>query len=350
MAPPLIQKAKAAAKKKQAEVKGSGWKAEVVKDEDGLFQDLSHWKEQYEPQKEKKEKKEDSAFKKEQKAKVAAKVKSKLLGKITTGISAKLIQIVLEVTSKILEKVEQQSLSENQEISCLANSFKGLVLTFRFSKKKSEAQFSYLRQLACARLTTLLQKVMQVESKWVETQSQLTSLIQNNQSEVKSITLKLIADTVGSANTRVEEFVESKLPQVEQGIAIVSLGVEEMTGQNVPVVPFDLSKNDDTKALKDNQVDQFIIFLQDLIVSQMDPLMEEVTHAISDLFEKIGQVVKMHSAEIDEKTQKELSGQVENVYLNLVAAVEMKVKDMVTVLDAMMDKSGEDEEDESSEE
>jgi hypothetical protein len=349
MVPPLIQKAKAAAKKKQV----SAWKAEVVKDEDGQFQDFTHWKQQYEPQKEKKEKKEDSAFKKEQKAKVAAKVKSKVLGKITTGISAKLVQIILEVTSKMLEKVEEESLSKNQEISSLANNFKGLVLTFRFSSKKSEAQFRYLRQLACARLTTLLQKVMQDESKWAEVQSQLTSLIRNSQSEVKSITLTLIADTVGSANTRAEEFAESKLPQVEQGIAMVSLGAEQITGQKAPVVPLDLQKNGDVKALKDNQVDQFIIFLQDLIVSQMDPLMEEVTVAINDIFGNIGQVVKnleSASTEIDEGAQKELSGQVESVYLNLVAAVEMKVKDMVTVLEAMMDKSGEEEDDANSEE
>jgi hypothetical protein len=348
MAPPLIKKAKAVAKKKQAEVKGGAWKAEVVKDEDGQFQDFSHWKQQYEP---KKEKKEDSDFKKERKAKVGAKLKSKVLGKLTTGISAKLVQIILEVISKIFEKVEQESLSKNQDISSLANNFKGIVLTFRFSKKKSEAQFKYLRQLACARLTTLLQKVMQVESKWVEIQSQLTSLIRNSQSQVKSITLTLIADSVGSANTLAEEFAESKLPQVEQGIATVSLGAEQITGQKAPAVPLDLSKKDDVKALKDNQVDQFIIFLQDLIVGQMDPLMEQVTLAINDIFGKMGQAVKhleSGSAEIDEGTQKELSGQVESLYLNLVDAVEMKVKEMVTVLEAMMDKSGDDDEDDDA--
>ena len=87
-----------------------------------------------------------------------------------------------------------------------------------------------------------------------------------------------------------------------------------------------------------------------MIVSQMDPLMEELTLAINDIFGKIGQVVKIRSAEIDEATEKELSGQVERVYFNLVAAVETKVKDMVSVLDAMMDKSEEEEDDSNSEE
>jgi hypothetical protein len=350
--PSLIQKAKAAAKKKHVEVKGSTWKAEVVKDEDGQFQDFSHWKQQYEPQKEKKEKKEDSAFKKQQKAKVAAKAKSKVLDRLTTGISTKLVQIILEVTSKLLEKVEHESHGKNQEISSLANNFKGLVLTFRFSKKKTEAQFRYLRQLGCARLATLLQ-AMQVDSNWVDIQSQLTSHIRNSQSEVKSITLTLLADTVGSANSRAEEFAESKLPEIEQGVAMASLGAEKITGKKTPVVPLDLQKKDEVKALKDNQVNQFIIFLQDMIVSKMDPLMNELTLAINDIFGKIGQVVKNlddASAEIDEGTQEELSGQVESVHLNLVDAVEMKVKDMMTVLEGMMDTSGEEDDDANGEE
>jgi hypothetical protein len=357
MAPPLIEKVKAAAKKKQAEVKGSAWKEQVVNNNDGQFQDFSHWKQQYEQQP-RKEKKEDSAFVKEKKANVAANVKSKVLEKLTTGISAKLVQIILEVTCKILETIEHQELSSlsiknNQEIlSSLANNFKGLVLTFRFSKKKSEAQFRYLRQFACARLTTVLQKLMlqvdEEESKWIEIQSELTVRIRNHQSEVKSITLTLIADTVGtSATTRAEAFADSKLAAqvIEQGIATISLGDAEQ-------IPLVLPKKDNVK--DNNQVDhQFIMFLQDLIVSQMEPLMEQVTLVIQDMFGTIGQVVQtlesagaVSAAEIDNQTRKELSEQVESVYLQLVTTVERKVKDMMTVLEAMMDNSGEDDEEE----
>ena len=181
-----------------AKIKGhveSKWLAEVYAD--GSWNGYDAWSTRYEP---KKETKEDSKFKKQAKAKVAEKAKETILSTLETGISKKLLLVILEIVSKILNQLETKLEAGGGLPQQLVNNCSAIVLSYRFEKSNSQ-KIAYLRATAIDLLTTTLQEAGdQLPNVQTELRSSLASL-----ANVRALVSDQLDDLIVVANDKMDQ-------------------------------------------------------------------------------------------------------------------------------------------------
>ena len=243
-----------------AKIKGhveSKWLAEVYAD--GSWNGYDAWSTRYEP---KKETKEDSKFKKQAKAKVAEKAKETILSTLETGISKKLLLVILEIVSKILNQLETNLEAAGRLPQQLVNNCSAIVLSYRFekSKKQNSQKIAYLRATAIDLLTTTLQEAGdQLPNVQTELRSSLASL-----ANVRALISDQLDDLIVVANDKMDQLGESVEETIERSRADAAL---QAAGIQRPEFP-----KERARAKKDELVDTISLAVKDGILSKLDNL------------------------------------------------------------------------------
>eukprot|EP00550_Attheya_septentrionalis_P003703 CAMPEP_0198281598 /NCGR_PEP_ID=MMETSP1449-20131203/1514_1 /TAXON_ID=420275 /ORGANISM="Attheya septentrionalis, Strain CCMP2084" /LENGTH=734 /DNA_ID=CAMNT_0043977449 /DNA_START=218 /DNA_END=2422 /DNA_ORIENTATION=- len=228
---------------------------------------LEEWKDRYEPTKEPKTESERVA---RVKVMAAERTKKVVLHKLQDNTRAKVISIVMEMSSRMLEQAEQTLTNKSQkmkkkmekkmentdpndndaaiaaaaaalEVSLLApealNSMNGIVLTYRFQTERKRHKFKYLRRVACGQLADLLQEGLFLEDeekdsaskeeKVQELKSQITEVIEARQAETLEQMEEKLDELLVSVGTNIRGRIEKK---VEQNIEKVNVVKSVMKG------------------------------------------------------------------------------------------------------------------------
>jgi hypothetical protein len=369
MPPAFLKSAKAKVDQKEVQVRGGKWRAEVCTDPDATdaqWKPFDEWKAQYEPPKP--PKKEDSERKKKAKADGAEKLKTTLLSKLTNGVSAKLLVILLEVTSKLLTKVENEARAASDLmviVPMVLNAMNGIVLAYRFDTKKANSKkFAYLRRVGSDQLSNLIEQgtkgAEDAGQQIIEMQSEITRLVKSKQGEARMLASGMLDDLIVTAGETMDEKVETELPLVVGKLADMEVQADAVlsaSGMSRPEQsPTDIDASD-LKDKKDQVVDQLGVFLKQLVLGEMDRLTEGLTYGIDQVFEEFSEifsrVVKFKDekdAGLEEGLRDEIFGMIEKFYKQSEEKISTEVKSVVDMLGSMMDnKESEDIEQEDDE-
>eukprot|EP00978_Attheya_sp_CCMP212_P031453 scaffold118973_cov49-Attheya_sp.AAC.2 len=219
---------------------------------------LEEWKDRYEPTKEPKTESERVA---RVKMMAAERTKKVVLHKLQDNTRAKVISIVMEMSSRVLEQAEQTLTKKSQkmkkkmekkmentdpndaaiaaaagalEVSLLApealNSMNGIVLTYRFQTERKRHKFKYLRRVACGQLADLLQEGLFLEEeedsaskeeKVQELKSQITEVIEARQAETLEQMEEKLDELLVSVGSNIRGRIEKKVEQNIEKVNVV---------------------------------------------------------------------------------------------------------------------------------
>ena len=352
----MLKGPKAILEKKEAQIKGDAWMAQVSSDK-MRFNAFDDWKAKYEPTKEKTKK---SEFQKKTEAHIVSKAKAVILSKVQEGISAKLVLVILEITSKVLSKVESHLREANKEeasiVADLVNAANGAVLTFRFQKSHPR-QMNFFRTKAADRITALAISSLQIGES-ASTQMLLIG---------KAIHVELSANKEYSRAMAAEKLYEllltaiamgedAALTTIESQLSKAEIQVNDVVSRAPPPIIKDVTnKLEKAKAVVDRQMEAMastkneiaatvIAFVKHLILSQMDQLIEIIGDTTDTLLTYLGvvmiEVEKKKKSEDEFKTL--VSVKLDSTYETMVTSVADKVHQVINVLGSMMEDSSDD--------
>jgi hypothetical protein len=319
-----------------AKIKGhveGKWLAEVYQDDRWL--PLEDWSAAYEP---KKVKKADSARQAERKAKFAAKAKETILSKLQVGVSAKLILLVLEAASKVLNQMEA-TLVGGGPTRDLVNHVSAILLTYRFekSKKMNKKKAEFLRSTA---VDHLAHGIGDMGDKLSQAQKLLRSELSGVQN-VRSIVSDKLDEILSMAEEKVTE-AEAKVEAVadEAEAILLAAGIER------PPVP----EKHELKAQKEDMVHMLSAVIKDAILSKLDSLAETISSFMDNLFVvSTLAMAKARSSKDPSKLRTAISNTVDEMHRDLEEGIRGEVARVVLLIGSMTEKSYDNEEDEEEE-
>jgi hypothetical protein len=315
-----------------AKIKGhveGKWLAEVYQDDRWL--PVEDWSAVYEP---KKVKKADSAQQAERKAKFAAKAKETILSKLQVGISAKLILLVLEAASKVLNQIEAKLVGAGPPQD-LVNHVSAILLTYRFvkSKKMNKKKAAFLRSTAVDHLAhgigdmgdqlSQAQKLLRGELSGVQN---VRSIVSDKLDEI----LSMAKDKVTDAEAKVE------------AVADEAEAILRVAGIERPPVP----EKHQLKAQKEDMVRMLSAVIKDAILSKLDSLAQTISSFMDNLFVvSTLAMAKARSSKDPSKLRTTLSNTVDEMHTDLEEAIRGEVARVVLLIGSMTEKSDDNEED-----
>lgn len=338
----LLNRAKQAVEKKEVQMRGSAWLAEVHNDndDDATWKSLEEWAALYEP---KKEKKPDSERRKAAKAKVAAKAKEVVLEKINKSVSKKLFLILLEISSTVLTKAESQ-LCQDPVLSKLLNNVNAIILSYRFeSKSKTPRKFAYMRNVATDHLADALEPLLRKD--FTPLLGKIRVTVGSLQTDVQVLVSNHVDLLLNTASTKVDETVENKLAEVDEKLAHVQVGLSAAGVAPPPTEDVKSAALKQGKDTKDDLVATFGVMFKDVLIGKMETLTDTIVKLIRMLVEKADAIFAQYNKKRDEKIHEEMHQLVEDMYASAVKQVADEVRKIVDMMAAIMD-AGDDDEDE----
>jgi hypothetical protein len=363
----MLNKAKKALEAKEAEVKGQKWLAEV-KDGSGQWKGLEHWKEKYEP---KKEKKEDSEMKKVTKEKAEEKGLDIAFKKMQEGISKGLLKVILEVSSTLLGKACQ--IAKDPFVPKVLSSMNGIILSYRFSTEKKARKFAFIRKEACGDLAKILEDLLP-SKRPSEITIDLQELFQKQKIDIRTVIKQKVDLLLAFADNEIDTKMKDAEGQVDAlklqadaaiGMAKDEVGEEKLeainsqgealTGLKAPDINV-LPDKALVKGQKDDVVAQFGGMFKDLLVHKMDQIDEWLGDYVEKFMTALEMAIKLQGqvAGQESKSQDELRDEtvtvVENLYAEAQQQLGQEVQKVLVMLRAMIFSAAVDDDEAEGEE
>jgi hypothetical protein len=328
------------------------WEAQACyepKQVDAKWKPYKEWQALYEPPKENKE---DCEAKKKFKEKTAEKAKTVILAKLHSTISNKLVVIVMEVTSHIMELAEKQMRAKDAPAHFLEicpkliNAMDGIILTYRFEdsgKKHCKCDHRhkcrYLRRLASIKLADMLKQWVDdgygTAQRLIEMKGAMEEVIESKEVQAVEHASEQLNGFLTKATTEMAEKVEPKIEKVDR--ILETAGFAHSNSMDVR----------DIDGIRDEMLEKFGGFVKDLILGKMRNLTEwiakAITHIIREamaIYEKQKQMVETNLIELRDEVFEE----VEKMHESLVTRISAEVQGVIDVLGGMMHFGKEDDE------
>lgn len=354
--------------KEQVEQFGPQWRAAVsTGDSTGArWKPLQDWQAVYEPPKPPQQQSAAQSY-------MANKAKQMVLNKLQSSVSLKILTIAQETTSKVLTIAEAEataaslkaSLAKDSEplntLAVFLNNLNGVVLSFRFERDNA-MQCDYLRRIASDNVADTLQQVFETAEnagKHIEDlRVQITSLIESQKSKVKDFVEtsldKALQEAVANANAAASEKLAAAKKQLTAATGDAVSTLDKVTGAD-SVGELDPSTQQEIQELENNIKaqrvdiqDESVAMLSDciklLVLKKMDKLTIVLVYIVDKLFNSVQELYK--TATEFKMTPQQLRDLVydviESAHKEYQQKVTMEVKRGVTVLQAIMEDSGDD--------
>lgn len=319
---------------------------------DAKWKPYKEWQALYEPPKKPKK---DCETTKKIKQKTAEKAKNVILAKLHSTISTKLVVIVMEVTSHIMELAEKEMRAKDAPARFLEicpkliNAMDGIILTYRFEdsgrkhhKHDHRHKCRYLRRLASIKLADMLKQWIDdgygAAQHLIEMKGAIEEVIESKEVQAVEHASEQLNGLLIKATTEVEEKVVSEVEKVDK--MLETAGFAHSNSMDVR----------DIDGIRDEMLEKFGGFVKDLILGKMRNLTEWIakamTHIIREamtIYEQQKQVVETNLIELRDEVFKE----VEKMHEALVKRISAEVQGVIDVLGGMMHFSKEDDEDET---
>lgn len=293
---------------------------EVYQDDHWL--PLEAWAAKYEP---KEDKKEDSEFDKKIKVKIGDKAKETIFRKLQEGISAKLSLLILEVASRVLNRVEKKMVGTAKD---LVNTASAIVLSYRFkrSKKMDKTKAEFFRKTALDQLTQLIDRVGDELSGVQKEMRERLDAVQNVRLFI-SDRLDEILFLAKSKSAEIEAKVETTADEAET--LLKAAGIERP-----PLVP------EKSQAQKDEIVVMMSAVIKEGLLTKLDT----VNVTLSAFMDKLFVVATLANAKGKQmkdtgELRKIIGMTVEEMYSDMEAAVENEVSNVVLLIGSMTQRS-----------
>ena len=208
-------------------------------DKDVSWKPLTDWAQEFEPVHE------ESEHKKQRKQAIHSKATHVLLNSIDRRTVARVLRLILDVSSQILTLAESKLPNDN-DARRIFNNVNGIILSYRFQNDDKRIKFEYFRQCATDNLTATLWECLPRENTaaaLVKLQGRVQETLLYLQDEVRPMVEASLDAILAKVNTRVDELVQDRL-----GDSKVSLAFEER------LLQFDQAANQVTQALENVQV------------------------------------------------------------------------------------------------
>ena len=283
-------------------------------------------------------KRKKSEFQKKTQAKVAAKVKETALQKIQVGISAKLVILILEVTCRVLEQI-QDKLSSSVAKQ-LVNTIGAISLSYRFeqSKKLDAKKAEFFRQTAVDQLTALLDGAgNQLGVVQEEMRSKLATA-----ADVRSFVSDKLHDMFQFAEAQTVGKVESKVkPMAQDARAVLqAAGVQEPPS----VVETAVTKKEEIVAMLQAVLKDGLLTKLDAVAGSISGIVDQLLVAVT-LAQAHGKRAKDSG-----KLRAVIVDTVQGVRADMETTVHSEVARVVALIGSMTEKSEMEESGEGEEE
>lgn len=295
------------------------------------------------------------------------------MSKVHTSMSKKLTLTVLEVTSMVLSKLEEdvktKDVPKDLPLPQLINTINGIVLTYRFGGTKKKARrFVHIRKVACANLTNLIHAEM---ANMAKMQGQLRSIMQSpdRQAETRQFVTESFEAMIATANQKLDDKVESHLAQADQRMAMLDMGISqadsilEAAGVQRPTTDIQasmaaskdqmVSKAAEMKERKDVMVQTMSELVKNHLLSKMEPLAGRVQQALDQLFVVLTLANHKYNFEKQgDQLRQEVLEMVERMYETAAKGISDEVEKVTDLLSAVMQRKidGEDPDTDDEEE
>jgi len=201
---------------------GKEWLATVTDGDDGSaslhWKPLDDWVEEFEPVKE------ESDRKKEIKEAVKSKATQILLDTMDRRMVARILRLILDVSSQILTKAESK-LPVNSATARILNNVNGILLSYRFQHDDKDYKLEYFRRTATNNLTAILWEHLpdqDTADALLQMQRDVKETLLYLQDEVRPVMMDYLDTIFLQVNAQIDERVESRLGDTQ-----VSLAFEE---------------------------------------------------------------------------------------------------------------------------
>lgn len=200
---------------------GKEWLSKVTdKDNDDTtslvrWKPLDDWVAVYEPVHE------NSELQKKVKHAIETKAEQVLLDTMDRRIVARVLRLLLDVSSQILSKAES-ILPDDATIAELLNNVNGIVLSYRFGHDDKEYKMEYLRRTATNNVSTILWECLPDENTaaaLLELQQKIKKTLLELQSEVGPVVEASLNDLLRHVDAKVEEHAEKRLVDSQAALA-----------------------------------------------------------------------------------------------------------------------------------
>lgn len=253
-APQMMKKAKA--KKAEAEAKAKqalaerkaakelAWREGVMQrpaadpaaDPDQKWLGLDNWKESL-------AKSEDSKPKSEMQQNMENKARASVLKKVHDGVTNKIMVILTEICSKVMESAEGGIRSADDQIGAVVNAMNGVICTYHMGEKD---RWQYLRRYASDRLTDMicnsLNDVSDVAEKITEIKGTVSGALESKKGEASEMMNAKLGEMLASSEPEIPEGVPGDTEEMKANLDAMIKGIGEQ------VTKMAVSKMDTTTA------------------------------------------------------------------------------------------------------